>query len=235
MNEVIGYARAFTGGHDLGLQLDALQAAGVKRVFKEVGSGSLRSRPQLDACPERLGDGDTLIVWRLDRLGRSPRHLLAVSRRAQRTRSRVPIADRSDRHDDRGGPAAGPSVRGAGRVTPVVGSGAHTRWAGSRAGNRPEEWPARRGDQPQAGGRLAMRDQGDLTLTQIAEELGVSPASVYRRLAPTAKRPRSSTVRRWLLNQRRPCCGADRRPEACSFGGGSTRISLDGSCDTQVP
>jgi DNA invertase Pin-like site-specific DNA recombinase len=43
-----------------------------------VGSGSLRSRPQLDACPERLGDGDTLIVWRLDRLGRSLRHLLAV-------------------------------------------------------------------------------------------------------------------------------------------------------------
>jgi len=78
MNEVIGDARVSTGGQDLGLQLDALQAAGVKRVFKDVGSGSLRSRPQLDACLERLGDGDTLIVWRLDRLGRSLRHLLSV-------------------------------------------------------------------------------------------------------------------------------------------------------------
>ena len=60
------------------MQLDALQAAGAKRVFKDVGSGSLRSRPQLDACLGRLGDGDTLIVWRLDRLGRSLRHLLTV-------------------------------------------------------------------------------------------------------------------------------------------------------------
>lgn len=78
MKEVIGYARVSTGGQDLGLQLDALQAAGVKRVFKDVGSGSLRSRPQLDACLEGLGDGDMLIVWRLDRLGRSLRHLLTV-------------------------------------------------------------------------------------------------------------------------------------------------------------
>jgi DNA invertase Pin-like site-specific DNA recombinase len=46
--------------------------------FTEVGSGSLRSRPQLDACLERLGDGDTLIVWRLDRLGRSLAQLPAV-------------------------------------------------------------------------------------------------------------------------------------------------------------
>lgn len=78
MNEVIGYARVSTGGQDLRLQLDALQGAGVNRVFSDVGSGSLRSRPQLDACLERLGAGDTLIVWRLDRLGRSLRHLLAV-------------------------------------------------------------------------------------------------------------------------------------------------------------
>ena len=78
MHEVIGYARVSTGGQDLGLPLDALQAAGVKRIFQDVGSGSLRSRPQLNACLERLGDGDTLIVWRLDRLGRSLRHLLTV-------------------------------------------------------------------------------------------------------------------------------------------------------------
>ena len=78
MNEVIGYARVSTGGQDLTLQLDALEAAGVKRVFQDVGSGSLRSRPQLDACLERLREGDTLIVWRLDRLGRSLRDLLSV-------------------------------------------------------------------------------------------------------------------------------------------------------------
>ena len=54
LNEVIGYARFFTGGQDLGLQLDALRAAGVKRVFKDMESGSLRSRPQLEICLERL-------------------------------------------------------------------------------------------------------------------------------------------------------------------------------------
>jgi DNA invertase Pin-like site-specific DNA recombinase len=52
------------------MQLDALKAAGCHRVYEDVGSGSLTRRPQLDAARDYMRDGDTLVVWRLDRLGR---------------------------------------------------------------------------------------------------------------------------------------------------------------------
>ncbi len=65
-----------TDDQNLDLQLDALTAAGCKRVFRDVGSGSLKHRPQLDACVDYLRAGDTLVVWRLDRLGRGLKHLI---------------------------------------------------------------------------------------------------------------------------------------------------------------
>src|SRR5450755_4090635 len=74
---LIGYARV-SSAQDLALQLDALEHAGCERVYQDVGSGSIRSRPQLNACLEQLLPGDKLVVWRLDRLGRSLRHLIDV-------------------------------------------------------------------------------------------------------------------------------------------------------------
>ena len=75
----IGYARVSTSDQNPALQLDALEAAGCARVFTDHASGSLDRRPQLDACLDHLRPGeDTLIVWRLDRLGRSVRHLIDV-------------------------------------------------------------------------------------------------------------------------------------------------------------
>jgi DNA invertase Pin-like site-specific DNA recombinase len=61
---------------NLDLQLDALEAAGCKRVFRDLGSGSLKHRPQLTARFDYLRTGDTLVVWRLDRLGRGLKHLI---------------------------------------------------------------------------------------------------------------------------------------------------------------
>ncbi len=78
MGDLIGYARVSTDEQNLALQLDALKQAGCKRVFKDVGSGSLKHRPELDACLEFLVTGDTLVVWRLDRLGRGLKHLIDV-------------------------------------------------------------------------------------------------------------------------------------------------------------
>ena len=74
--DLIGYARVSTDEQNLELQLDALEAAGCKRVFRDVGSGSLKHRPELDACFDYLRPGDTLVVWRLDRLGRGLKHLI---------------------------------------------------------------------------------------------------------------------------------------------------------------
>ena len=75
---LVGYSRVSTGEQDLCLQLDALRKAGVTKanLFTDKISGSKSSRPGLDACLQHLKPGDTLLVWRLDRLGRSLRHLV---------------------------------------------------------------------------------------------------------------------------------------------------------------
>ena len=74
---LIGYARVSTAEQELNLQLDALHAAGTTRVFEDHGvSGAKTERPGLNAALSFLRDGDTLVVWKLDRLGRSMTHLL---------------------------------------------------------------------------------------------------------------------------------------------------------------
>ena len=74
---LIGYARVSTIEQDLALQLDALRAAGTTRIFEDRGvSGARTERPGLNAALSFLRDGDTLVVWKLDRLGRSMTHLL---------------------------------------------------------------------------------------------------------------------------------------------------------------
>lgn len=61
---------------DLALQLDALERPGCEHRFTETASGALKNRPELQACLDHLRAGDTHVVWRLDRLGRSLRHLI---------------------------------------------------------------------------------------------------------------------------------------------------------------
>ncbi|QVN23003.1 recombinase family protein [Burkholderia pyrrocinia] len=74
---IIGYARVSTVEQSLGLQMDALTRAGCDTIFTDEGiSGSDFSRPGLDATLAKLSAGDTLMVWRLDRLGRSLRKLI---------------------------------------------------------------------------------------------------------------------------------------------------------------
>lgn len=72
----IGYARVSTFDQDLSLQLDALTVAGCAKVFEDRASGARTDRPGLQAALEYVRDGDVLIVWKLDRLGRSLPHLI---------------------------------------------------------------------------------------------------------------------------------------------------------------
>lgn len=75
----IGYARVSTTAQDLTLQLDALRAAGCERIFEDLGvSGAKTARPGLDALLQFARPGDTVVVWRLDRLGRSTSHLVGL-------------------------------------------------------------------------------------------------------------------------------------------------------------
>ena len=77
---LVGYARVSTGQQDLNLQLDALLKYGVRKelIFTDKVSGVKYERPGLDACLQELRPGDILLVWRLDRLGRSVRHLVTL-------------------------------------------------------------------------------------------------------------------------------------------------------------
>ena len=75
---IYGYARVSTNGQSLEAQLAELQAAGCKKVYQEKITGKHRDRPQLKRALEALGDGDVLIITRLDRLARSSRDLLNV-------------------------------------------------------------------------------------------------------------------------------------------------------------
>lgn len=72
----IGYARVSTRDQNLDLQLAALNGAGCDRIFEDTMSGTKAGRPGLAKALEALREGDTLIVWKLDRLGRSVKDLL---------------------------------------------------------------------------------------------------------------------------------------------------------------
>lgn len=78
MGQYIGYARVSTTDQDLSLQMNALQVANCEPIFTDKVSGAKSARPGLDACLKTLRAGDTLVVWRLDRLGRSMQHLVSV-------------------------------------------------------------------------------------------------------------------------------------------------------------
>jgi DNA invertase Pin-like site-specific DNA recombinase len=73
----IGYARVSTGDQNLDLQLDRLEEAVCEKIYEEQISGAASERPKLDRCLEELREGDTLVVWRLDRFGRSLKDLVS--------------------------------------------------------------------------------------------------------------------------------------------------------------
>jgi DNA invertase Pin-like site-specific DNA recombinase len=76
MGHLLGYARVSTADQHLHIWVDALERAGCHRVFTETASGARADRPTLTLVLDQLRPGDTLVVWKLDRLGRSLRHLV---------------------------------------------------------------------------------------------------------------------------------------------------------------
>ena len=76
MGHLLGYARVSTTDQQPHLQVDALESAGCHRVFTETASGARNDRPTLTQLLDQLRPGDTLVVWKLDRIARSLRHLL---------------------------------------------------------------------------------------------------------------------------------------------------------------
>lgn len=78
MGKYIGYARVSTSDQDMAMQMDELKAVGCSQIFTDKVSGAKSERPGLEKCLQALDPGDTLFVWRLDRLGRSMVHLVSI-------------------------------------------------------------------------------------------------------------------------------------------------------------
>ncbi|HAU1790001.1 TPA: recombinase family protein [Legionella pneumophila] len=75
----IGYARVSTKEQSLSMQVDALKKTGCDQIHEEIASGAKTARPVLDEIVRNLRDGDTLVIWKLDRLGRNLAHLIHLT------------------------------------------------------------------------------------------------------------------------------------------------------------
>lgn len=75
-SKIFGYARVSTSDQNTNLQRDKLLEAGCDQIFEDIASGAKANRPELDRMLEMLREGDTVVVWKLDRLGRSMQHLI---------------------------------------------------------------------------------------------------------------------------------------------------------------
>lgn len=186
---LVGYARVSTAEQNLDLQVDALHRAGCIRVFTDTASGSLTERPQLSAALDYLRRGDTLVVWRLDRLGRSLKHLLTlVEGLDEREIDFKSLQESLDTTTPSGKllfqvmGALAEFERSLIRERTHAGLSA-ARARGRVGGRKPVLTPHK------AAVARRLHDGKEHTVAEIAKILGVSRATIYRNLAPTSCGP----------------------------------------------
>jgi DNA invertase Pin-like site-specific DNA recombinase len=185
MGHLLGYARVSTTDQQPQLQVDALQAAGCYRVFTETASGARPDRPTLAQLLDQLRPGDTLVVWKLDRLGRSLRHLVdTITELAARGIGFRSLQEAIDTTTPGGKlvfhvfAALAEFERDLIRERTAAGlAAARTR---GRHGGRPSVMTAHKAHVAQE-----MYASGQYTVAAIAKTLGVSRASIYRHLSLT--------------------------------------------------
>lgn len=179
---LIGYARVSTLDQKPALQIDALKAAGCDRIFTEKASGAQRDRPQLKAALEYLRPGDTLVVWKLDRLARSMRQLIETVEDFQ-ARS-IELRSLTESIDT--------ATPGGQLIFHIFGALAEFERAVIRertsAGLQAARERGKKGGRPRTLGpkeiaaAKAMLANPDITVEDVAAHLKVSPATLYRHL-----------------------------------------------------
>ena len=177
----IGYARISTGDQTAQLQRDALE--GCYKTFTDIASGKSSDRPQLQACLTQLQPVNTLVVWRLDRLGRSLKDLVTI---LDELRERgIEVASITEGFDTNT-PTGNLMFQMVGTfaefernlIQERTQAGLKAARERGRTGGRPNALTARQVEKLQE-----MYDGQDLTAQQIADRLGVSRSTVYRNLA----------------------------------------------------
>ncbi len=182
MGHLLGYARVSTTDQQPQLQVDALERAGCYRVFTETASGARADRPTLEQVLDQLRPGDTLVVWKLDRLGRSLRHLVdtvtGLADRGIGFRSLQEAIDTTTPGDKlvfHVFAALAEFERDLIRERTAAGLAAAR--ARGRRGGRPSVLTAHKLQVARE-----MYASGQYTVATIAKTLGVSRASIYRSL-----------------------------------------------------
>lgn len=187
MSQLLGYARVSTLEQNAALQVDALTAAGCYgEAYVDHASGALETRPQLDRILRDLRPGDTLVVWRLDRLGRSLRHLIeVVTDLGERGIAFRSLQDGIDTTTSAGrllfGIMASLAEFERALIRERTLAGLQAARARGRRGGRPTVMTP---DKVRAARQ--MYDSRDYTLDAIARNLGVSRSTIITHLRGTA-------------------------------------------------
>jgi DNA invertase Pin-like site-specific DNA recombinase len=186
----IGYARVSTGEQKMDLQLDALDDADCEKVFTDKLSGATADRPGLEEAMEYARPGDTLVVWRLDRFGRSLKDLVTkVERLGEKEVGFRSLKENIDTGSSAGKlqfhifSALAEFERDLNRERTMAGLRA-ARERG-RVGGRPRALSEE--DLPQV---QALMRQPDVSTRQICERFDISKATLYRYVGPDGERRR---------------------------------------------
>jgi DNA invertase Pin-like site-specific DNA recombinase len=187
VGHLLGYARVSTTDQHPQLQVDALTAAGCYRVFTETASGARTDRPTLAQVMDQLRPGDTLVVWKLDRLGRSLRHLVdTVTSLADRSVGLRSLQEAIDTTTPGGKLVfhvfAALAEFEHDLIRERTSAGLAAARVRGRHGGRPSVMTA---DKLRVARELY--GSGQYTVAAIATTLGVSRASIYRHLRSSRK------------------------------------------------
>lgn len=179
---LVGYARVSTQDQTPALQLDALKAAGCERVFQEKASGAQRDRPELAAALDYMRAGDTLVVWKLDRLARSMKQLIeTVEKMEGRQIGFRSLTEAIDTTTPGGRLIFHVFAALAEFERSVIKERTTAGLAAARARGRKGGRPRSLSEKDIAAARAMLSDP-EITVDEVARRLGVGPATLYRHL-----------------------------------------------------
>ncbi|MBA3537628.1 MAG: recombinase family protein [Tatlockia sp.] len=187
MNDCVkyGYARVSTRDQNLDLQIDALTKAGCRNIIKEVAKGANTDRPTLNELLSLLKCGDTLIIWKLDRMGRSLQHLITTfNELIQKGIGIISLQDPIDTTTAQGrlmfNIFASLAEFEKDLIRERTLAGLSSARARGRIGGRPQGLTRQAIEKACAA--EALYRQGELTSDKIAKQLGISKPTLYKYL-----------------------------------------------------